>query len=167
MKKVPTKAIADVHKTGTHVPEKDFSSSKKIAAAAGTGGSTKGSMTSTKKLGSEKATSTPVSSEPVDARKYDGSSEDWSSDYHVAKRRGISVSDHEDSARDRVADVAGQRRFDADESKNIQHVSGYKKGVSAFSNKPKTSSGFGHPPSACDGHLRCSGHSSAHRIGKR
>lgn len=164
MDKTPSKAIATVHKTGTHVPEKDFSSKKKEAAAAGTGGTKKGSLTTAKALPTEQANSAPEA--PV-KKSWEGSSEDWSSDYKAAKQRGISVADHEDSARDRLSDAAGERRMAADDSDKPQTAPGYKQGVSAFSNAPKTAHGFGHPPSARQGHLRCSGSSGAHQLGKR
>lgn len=160
----PKAAIADVHKTGTHVPEKDFSSKKKEAAAAGTGGTKKGSLTVAKSLPTESATSTPVAPEK---KSWEGSSEDWSADYNASKRRGISVADHEDSARDRISDAAGERRMSADDSEKPQTAPGYKQGVSAFANSPKTAHGFGHPSSARDGHLRNSGHGGAHRIGHK
>lgn len=168
MDKSGKKAIADVHKTGTHVPEKDFSSSKKVAAAAGTGGTKKGSMTTAKSLPKPTATDTPVASEP---KKWEGSSQDWSSDYNAAKRRGVSVADHNDSARDRLSDAAGEARMKSEQSEPNEYgpstESTYVKGRGAFSNPPKTSHGFGHPSSARDGHLRNSGHGGAHRLGKK
>jgi hypothetical protein len=157
--------------SGTHVPEKDFSSKKAQAKATGNGKPEKGSMAVAKSLPTEKATSAPVASDPkpheVDVKKYQGSSEDWSQDWRGGKRKGMSAEDYDGTAKDRVEDAAGQRRFDADESEKVQHVPEYKKGVSAFNNSPKTSHGFGHPSSAKDGHLRNSGHSGAHRIGKK
>jgi|ERR1700722_1017332 len=161
---VGDKAALKTAQSGTPVPGKDFSSAKKESKAAGNGKPEKGSAAVAKALPTESATSTPVPSEP---KKWEGSVEDWSADYNAAKRRGISVADHEDSARDRISDAAGERRMAADESNKIKHVPEYKKGVSAYSNAPKASHGFGHPASARDGHLRCSGHSGAHRLGKK
>lgn len=163
MGKTASKATADVHKSGTHVPEKDFSSTKKEAAAAGTGGTKKGSLTVANSLPAPTATDTPVAPKKA----WEGSSEDWSADYNASKRRGISVADHEDSARDRISDAAGERRMTADDSSKPQTAPGYKQGVSAFSNTPKAAHGFGHPASAKQGHLRCSGHGGAHQIGKK
>ncbi len=164
MAKGSPKAALKTAQTGTEVPAKDFSSKKKETAAAGTGKPEKGSAAVAKALPTESANSATVA--PV-KKTWEGSSEDWSADYSAAKRRGISTEDHEDSARDRISDAAGDRKFAADESEKIQHVPEYKKGVSAYSNSPKASHGFGHPASARDGHLRNSGHSSAHRIGKK
>ncbi len=170
-----SKAIADVHKSGTHVPEKDFSSKKK-QTAADSGGAKKGSLAKAKSLPTEKANSAPVASDPKPHQTktyWEGSSEDWSSDYAGAKRKGQTVQQYEDSARDRLEDAAGERRMKADDSlkeddsREVQHAPDYKQGVSAFSNRPKSSSGFGHPPSACHGALRCSGHSGAHQVGKK
>ena len=152
MKQGPKKALKEAQ-SGTPVSEKNYSSKKKESSSAGTSGSTKGSLTTAQSL-----------PEPT---KYEGSSEDWSQDYAAAKRRGISTSDYEDSARDRIADVAGERRMAAKEPENEIHSSGHKRGVPAFSNPPKTSHGFGHSANARDGHLRNSGHSGAHRIGKK
>jgi hypothetical protein len=161
MKGAAKKAIADVHKSGTHVPPKDFSSRKKEAAAAGTGGTKKGSLTIANSLPMPNASDTPVE------KRYEGSSEDWSADYREAKRRGQSTSDYEDSARDRVADVSGQRRMDAEDTKAETDTSEHYRGKPAFQNKPKASHGFGHSASQRDGHLRTSGNSQAHQIGKR
>ena len=157
-----TKNALKVAQSGTPVPAKDSSTPAKIAKADDKGG--KGSMTVAKSLPSETASSTPVA-QPK--KTWESSSEDWSKDYNAAKRRGISVEDHEDSARDRISDAAGERKFNADESDKPQTSPGYKRGVSAFSNSPKAAHGFGHPSSARDGHLRNSGRSDAHRIGKK
>ena len=158
-------AHKDVIKSGTHVPAKDFNSSKKEDKAA-----KGGKIASLKKSKGETATSAPVASvTPVqpDVRKYEGSSEDWSADYSAAKRRGKTVADYEGSAHDRIADAAGERKFKAEESSKVQHAPEYKQGVAAFANRPKAAHGFGHASSAHDGHLRNSGHSGAHRIGKK
>lgn len=161
-----SKAAVKEAQSGVPVSEKNYSSKKKEGAAAGTSGTKKGSLTFAKSLPVETGSSTPVPSK----NKYEGSSKDWSQDYAGAKRLGMSTSDYEDSARDRVADVAGERRMAADESKTNEyevHGSQHKRGVPAFANPPKNSHGFGHPTSARDGHLRNSGNSSAHRIGKK
>lgn len=162
--KAGAKAALKTAQSGTPVPEKDTSSAKKVGAAAGTSGTKKGSITVAKALPTESAISQPVAPEK---RSWEGSSDDWSKDYNSAKRRGISVDDHEDSARDRIEDSAGQRKMDADDRDAVKHVSGYKQGVSAFSNNPKASHGFGHPASTRQGHLRTSGHSGAHQLGKK
>lgn len=157
------KAALKTAQSGTPVPEKDFSSKKKIAKAAGSGKAEKGSAAVAAKLPTEAATSTPVPSE----KKWEGSPEDWQKDYAASRRKGISVDQYEDSASDRISDNAGERRMKADEENKVQHAPEYRRGVSAFSNAPKQSHGFGHPTSARDGHLRNSGHSGAHRIGKK
>lgn len=164
-KKSGAKNALKVAQSGTPVPAGDASTKKKIGAAAGTSGTTKGSLATAKSLPTATATDTPVASK----EKYEGSHEDWKQDYAGAKRKGMSTSEYEGTAEDRVADSAGERRMDAeaDSQKAIDHPGGYKKGVGAFSNGPKTASGFGHPPSARQGHLRCSGHSGAHQIGKK
>jgi hypothetical protein len=160
------KAGLKVAQTGTPVPAKDFSSSKKEAKAAGP--SSKGSMGKAASLPTESASSTPV---PTEAKKWENSSEDMMQDYRAAKRKGISASEYEGSASDRISDTAGEKRMreadSKDGNKEIDHPTGYKKGISAFSNSPKVSHGFGHPPAARDGHLRMSGHSGGHRIGKK
>ncbi len=160
-KKLGAKAAADVHKSGTHVPEKDFNTKKKETKAAGTGKPEKGSLAVVAKLPVETGKSTPEAG----AKTWEGSSEDWSSDYRQAKRKGISTDQWEGSAADRLSDNAGERKMKAAEPE--KEVSGYKQGVSAFDNKPKTSHGFGHTAIQNDGHHRLSGHSGAHRIGKK
>lgn len=169
-KKSGAKNALKVAQSGTPVPEKDFSSKKKEVAAAT--GSAKGSMAVAKSLPTEKFNSAPVASDPkpTEVKKtWEGSPEDWGKDYSASKRKGISTADYEDSAHDRIADAAGERNMAAkeDASKSVDDAPGYKRGVSAFSNNPKASHGFGHPSSAKDGHLRNSGHSGAHRIGKK
>ena len=158
------KAGLKVAQTGTPVPAKDFSSKKKEAKAAGNGKSEKGSAAVAKALPTESATSTPVATEK---KTWEGSSEDWSKDYNASKRKGITVEQYEDSAEDRISDAAGERKFRSDDSDKVQHAPEYKQGVSAFANRPKASHGYGHPTSARDGHLRNSGHSGAHRLGKK
>ena len=161
-KKSGAKDALKVAQSGTPVPEKDFSSSKKEAKADKGGG---GSLAKAKSLPNEVSSPTDT---PVGKEKWEGSSKDWSADYSAAKRKGISTDAYEDSAEDRISDNAGQRRLEAeDDKKTIDHPSGYKQGVSAYSNSPKSAHGFGHPASAKDGHLRNSGHSGAHRIGKK
>src|SRR5258708_7906425 len=108
MKKSGAKAaIADVHKTGTHVPEKDFSSKKKEVAAVGTGKPEKGSLAVAKSLPTETGKSTPEAGGAKDLtppkKTWEGSPEDWSADYRAAKRRGKTVAEYEDSYHDRVA----------------------------------------------------------------
>ena len=151
-----------VAQSGTPVPAKDASSAKKEAKAA-----KGGPIANLAKSKGEMATSTPVASAPEPKKTWEGSSEDWSADYNAAKRRGKSTADYEDSAHDRIADAAGEKRMRADDSDKVQAAPQYKKGVSAFQNKPKAAHSFGHPPSARDGHLRTSGHSGAHQIGKK
>jgi hypothetical protein len=150
---------------GTPVPAKDFSPKKKEAKAAGNGKPEKGSMKLAAILPVETAKSTPVPTES----KWEGSAEDWSQDYSAAKRRGKSTADYEDSAHDRIADAAGERRMKADESKSQEYDvhSSYKRGTPAMSNSPKAAHGFGHTGSQCQGHLRCSGSAGAHQIGKK
>lgn len=160
------KSIKDVHKSGTHVPAKDFSPKAKEAKATGNGKPEKGSAAVAAALPQPAATSTPVPK-----GKWEDSGKDWSQDYNDSKRRGKTTDEYEGSAHDRIADAAGDRRMEADETKSESYSGptseGYKRGVPAFSNSPKASHGFGHPSSARDGHLRNSGHSSAHRIGKK
>jgi len=108
-----------------------------------------------------------IAEEAHEPKKYEGSSEDWSADYHGARRQGKSVEQYEDSPRDRLADNAGERRFKGKDDPDEVKASGYKSGASAFTNHPKTSHGFGHGASHRDGHLRNSGHSGAHRIGRK
>lgn len=160
-KALASKAIKDVHKSGTHVPEKDFSTAKKEKAAAKGKG---GSMTKAASLPMPSAVSTPVTSEN---KKYEGSGEDWRQDYMGAKKKGITSEEYEDSARDRVEDAAGEKRMraDSDGQKDDKETSNYHKGVSAFSNSPKSAHGF--RGQTKDGHHRNSGHPGAHRIGKR
>jgi hypothetical protein len=163
--KASEKAVAV---TGTHVPEKDFSTKAKTKAADGSGKPEKGSLATGSKLPTEGASSSPVPEKVTEPKKvWEGSTEDWSKDYKEAKRKGISTEQWEDSAGDRISDAAGEKKFRDDDSDKVQHAPEYKKGVSAFANSPKTSHGFGHPASARDGHLRNSGHSSAHRLGKK
>jgi len=160
-KKLGAKASADVKKSGTHVPEKDFNSKKKETAAAGTGKLEKGSLAVVAKLPMPTGKSTPEAG----AKTWEGSAEDWSSDYRGAKRKGISTSDWEGSAADRLSDNAGERKMKAVEPE--KEAPNYKRGGSAFDNKPKTTHGFGHTTAQNDGHHRLSGHSGAHRIGKK
>jgi hypothetical protein len=133
---------------GVPVPAKAFSSEKKEAAAAG------------------KSSSAPM----PEKKSWEGSTEDWMADHHEARRRGQKTEDYEDSARDRVSDVAGQMRMDAKGTeKNASEAPDAKhyRGKPAFANAPKNAHGFGHSSSSHDGHLRNSGHSGAHRIGKK
>lgn len=160
-KKLGAKASADVHKSGTHVPEKDFNTKKKETKAAGTGKPEKGSLAVVAKLPMPTGKSTPEAG----AKTWEGSSEDWSSDYRGAKRKGISSDQWEGSAEDRISDNAGERRMKAAEPE--KEAPSYKRGGSAFDNKPKTSHGFGHATANHDGKHRLSGHSGAHRIGKK
>jgi len=160
-KKLSAKASADVKKSGTHVPEKDFNSKKKETAAAGTGKPEKGSLAVVAKLPVATGKSLPEAG----AKTWEGSAEDWSSDYRGAKRKGISSDQWENSAEDRLSDNAGERKMKASEP--AKEGPDYKRGVSAFDNKPKTSHGFGHATAQNDGHHRLSGHSGAHRIGKK
>lgn len=162
-----SKAGLKTAQTGTEVPAKDFSSKGKEAKAAGNGKPEKGSAAVAAKLPTESGTSTPV---PTD-KKWEGSHEDWKQDYSDSKRRGKTTAEYEGSAHDRIADAAGERRMKADEDKSESYAkpapSGHTQGTPAFKNSPKAAHGFGHPTSARDGHLRCSGHSGAHRIGKK
>jgi hypothetical protein len=159
------KAALKVAQTGTDVPEKDTSPKAKIAKAAD--GKKGGSFGTAKKLPTEKANSAPVASEPVKSS-WEGSMEDWSADYNAAKRKGMTTDQYEDSASDRISDAAGEKRMrDKEASKTPDHPGGYKKGVSAFSNSPKSSHGWGHTSSQKQGHLRTSGHPQGHQIGKK
>lgn len=162
-----SKAGTKVAQSGTPVPAKDTSSKAKETKAAGNGKPEKGSMAVVSKLPTESATSTPVPAK----KDWEGSSEDWRQDYSAAKRKGISSSDYEDTASDRIADVAGERRMAADESKSDEYSprasSSHYRGIPASKNSPKNAHGFGHPTSARDGHLRNSGVAGAHRIGAK
>lgn len=143
VKKARVKAQA-----GVPVPQKDFSSEKKEAAAAG------------------RPSSTPI----PEKKSWESSGQDMMADYREARRRGQSAEDYEDSARDRISDVAGQRRMDAKDYQADEYPTkegGHERGKSAFANPPKNAHGFGHTSSNKDGHLRKSGHPSAHQIGKR
>lgn len=99
----------------------------------------------------------------MDEKKYEGSAEDYSKDYAAARRKGITVEQYENSAADRIADAAGERRMRAAEEKSESPR--HTPGQGAFKNAPKTSHGFGR--SVKVGHLRCSGHPGAHRIGAK
>ena len=163
MGKADAKGALKTAQTGTLVPEKDFSSKKKEAKADK--GGKGGSLSKVASLPMPTATDTPAAKEPS---KWEGSSEDWSKDYSEAKKRGMTTEQYEDTASDRVSDKAGEKRMrEKDAHEGEVHASGYKAGVAAFSNSPKTSHGFGHPSFARDGHLRNSGHHGAHRIGKK
>lgn len=141
-KKANEKAALKTAQSGTPVPSKDTSSSKSEKRADG-------------------VMAAPVHEKPT----YEGSHDDYMADYTAAKRRGRTTAEYEDSAHDRIADAAGQRRMDQ-ENKPAPPPT-YKPGTPASANPPKAAHGFGHPPSARDGHLRCSGHGGAHRIGKK
>lgn len=161
-KKPNAKGALKSAQAGTPVPEKDFSSKKKEAKADKP--SSKGSMGTAASLPVPTAASTPAPTE----NKYEGSFKDMMQDSAAARRKGITADQYEGSPADRLADNAGEKRMrEDDSSKAPDHPGGYKQGVSAFSNTPKVSHGFGHPGSAKDGHLRNSGHSGAHRIGKK
>lgn len=105
----------------------------------------------------------------VDSGTYEGSHHDYMDDYRESNRRGISAEDYEDSARDRIKDKAGERKMREKEASKsaIKNEPGYKPGMSAHANRPKASHGFGHTGSQKQGHLRTSGHSGAHQIGKK
>jgi hypothetical protein len=149
---------------GVPVPERAFSSEAKEKASAGTSGTKKGSLTFAKSLPTESGSSTPVPQK----KSWENSSEDSMADYRQARRRGQSTEDYEDSSRDRISDVAGQRRMNEEESKKAdEHGGTHYRGKPAFANPPKTAHGFGHTASNRDGNLRNSGHPSAHRIGKK
>jgi hypothetical protein len=102
-----------------------------------------------------------------DDKKYEGSCEDFMKDYSAARRKGISTEQFEDSATDRIADHAGQRRLDEKEGrpKGKPNETGYKPGTPAMKNEPARVSGF--KGTHKEGHLRMSGHSGAHRIGSK
>jgi hypothetical protein len=100
---------------------------------------------------------------------YENSGADWNQDRRDADRRHMTTSEYEDSAHDRVADKAGEKRMrdkDAD-AKVMKNETTYKKGGSAFSNTPKSAHGFGHKTEHKKGHLRMSGHAGAHQVGKK
>jgi hypothetical protein len=133
---------------GVPIPSKDFSSEKKEADAAG------------------RSSSTPV----PEKKSWETSGEDMMADYRAARRQGKSPEDYEDTARDRISDVAGQRRMDAKEINKDEyptHEGGHDRGKSAFGNPPKNAHGFGHTSAHKDGHLRKSGHPGAHQLGKK
>jgi|SRR5882724_8543230 len=104
--------------------------------------------------------------EATEKKSWGGSIEDWKSDYSGSRRKGISSSDWDDSPSDRLSDNAGERKMKVSDSEKTE-APNYKSGISAFANKPKTSHGFGHTAANYDGHHRNSGHSGAHRIGKK
>ena|ERR1700744_2724110 len=100
-------ALKDIHRTGTHVPEKDFSPPAKEAKADASDDG-KGSMA--------KAESLPTENNHPDSTPAGGKT---------------------------AKPVVGART------------------------PAREAHGFGHPASAKQGPLRCSGHSGAHQIGKR
>lgn len=153
----PKEALTEA-KSGTPVAAKNFSSKKKEAKASGTdkASASKGSMTV--------ALSLPHVTDTGDG--YENSYRDHAADYSAARRKGIPVEQYEGSAHDRIADKAGAKSM-RDTPPQADNTSNYRPGVSAFSNTPKASHGFGHPASAKQGHLRNSGNSGAHRVGKR
>lgn len=159
-KKSGSKDALKVAQSGTPVPAKDFS--PKVKEAKADKPSAKGSMTKANNLPMPTATVTLVSSEP---KKYEGSYEDMRQDSTAARRKGISTSDYEGSAADRLADAAGERRMKAEEPSTS--AASHRPGTPASANSPKQAHSFGHPASARDGHLRHSGHGGAHRIGKK
>jgi len=150
------KAALKQAQTGTPVAEKDFSSKQKENKASGAdkASANKGSMTVALDL-------------PKPEGSYEGSYRDAADDYRAARRKGVPVEQYEGSAHDRIADKAGAKRSREEEAAKVDHAPGYKAGVAAFSNSPKVSHGYGHGTSNRDGHLRNSGHSGAHRIGKK
>jgi hypothetical protein len=171
MDKKGSRAALKVAQSGTPVPQKDFSSKKKESKAAGTSGGSKGSMSVANNLPMPTANKAPEAGVKVTEPKktWEGSPEDWQKDYSESRRKGMKVSDYEDTASDRLSDNAGERRMQAEDSKADKPAANesYKRGTPAFSNSPKTAHGFGHPSSARDGHLRNSGHPQAHRLGKK
>lgn len=138
-----------VAQTGTPVPAKDFSTPAKGAKAAG------------------KMSTAPDPITAPEPKKYQGSGEDYAQDYNDSRRRGKSSADYEDSAHDRITDKARGRQMMATQSTSADAATDYKPGNSHFYNKPKSSHGFGHASGNHDGKLRNSGHSCAHRIGKK
>lgn len=149
----PKAALKDAQ-SGTPVAGKNFSSKKKESKSSG-------------KQNVFIAFHEP---EQHDPQKYEGSYKDSADDYRAARRRGMDVEQHEDSARDRISDNAGQRHLDGEDhekSETIKHPGGYRQGVSAYSNYPKSAHGFGHTGSQRQGHLRMSGSAGAHQIGKK
>lgn len=157
-------ALKDIQKSGTHVPEKDFSSAKKEKAADKGPKKGGGSMSKAASLPMPAAVVTPI---PSENKKYEGSAEDWRQDYVGAKKKGITTEEYEGSARDRIQDAAGEKRMRADGESNaaMQNSTDYKKGAGANSNTPKASHSF--RGGTRDGHHRLSGHPQAHRIGRK
>lgn len=98
---------------------------------------------------------------------YEGSFRDHIDDSNAARRAGISRDDWENSASDRIADKAGAKRMRDEAPPEVHNSASYKSGVGAFKNPPKNAHGYGHPPSTRNGHLRNSGHPSAHRVGSK
>lgn len=99
--------------------------------------------------------------------KYEGSYKDMNADYRNANRMGISTEAYEDSARDRIADKAGQKRMDDGKTlkASVNKDTGYKPGTPAFQNTPKMSHGYkGTTKSGC---YRVSGCAGAHQIGRK
>ena len=152
------KAALKTAQSGTPVAEKDTSSTKTQAKASA--GPSKGSMMLAKSLPTENASSQPVS-------KYENSYEDMKSDYVGAKRKGITPQEWENSASDRISDKAGEKNMRDAEAVKPKADSSYTPGKPAFQNSPKMAHGFRHTESQKDGHLRNSGHSNAHRIGRK
>lgn len=100
---------------------------------------------------------------------YENSYQDWNQDRRDADRRYKTTEEYEDSAHDRIADKAGSKRMrdHEDSEKAIKNEGSYKSGSSAFSRTPKVSHSFGYKGENKKGHLRMSGHSGAHQIGKK
>lgn len=115
----------------------------------------------------KKVSVTPIAVAFEEPKGYEGSYEDMQQDYAGAKRKGIPVSQYEDSAVDRIQDKAGEKRMREKEAlkKQANPDVSYKPGQSHFRNTPKTSHGF--KGTQRQGSLRVSGHSGAHQIGKR
>lgn len=66
---------------------------------------------------------------------------------------GVHVPEKDFSSKEQIDTAAGTPQF--------------QKPPTAANTGSKQPHGFGHPSSARDGKLRCSGHSGAHRIGKK
>lgn len=120
--------------------------------------------------GLNEITTTILRNRSMDDNKYEGSAQDMMSDYTAARRKGITPEQYEGSATDRIADAAGERRMKGNEKSKASEMKSeapHMPGTPASKNQPKVSHGYGHPASARSGKLRMSGHSGAHRIGKR
>lgn len=88
----------------------------------------------------------------------------------TARNRKMDSKEHGPSAPEQLAAENDFTEAEYKEAKKEDREfddSSVPKTPNSFSRTPKATHGFGHPVTARDGHLRNSGHSGAHRIGKK